>query len=49
MFDAMRMEITNTSASPSTTGWDDYNYITSSKVGQNDGRACADPLERSIC
>jgi autotransporter-associated beta strand protein len=27
MYDALRMEITNTSASPSTTGWDDYTYI----------------------
>jgi hypothetical protein len=27
MYDALRMEITNTSASPATTGWDDYTYI----------------------
>ncbi len=30
MYDALRMEITNTSASPSTTGWDDYTYINGS-------------------
>ena len=30
MYDALRMEITNTSANPSTTGWDDYTYINSS-------------------
>ncbi|MGA2232999.1 MAG: polysaccharide lyase family protein, partial [Tepidisphaeraceae bacterium] len=36
MYDALRMEITNTSASPTTTGWYDYNYITSSTLGQND-------------
>lgn len=28
MYDALRMEITNTPASPSTTGWYDYEYIT---------------------
>jgi autotransporter-associated beta strand protein len=28
MYDALRMEITNTSASPATTGWNDYAYIT---------------------
>ncbi|HEY1683307.1 MAG TPA: polysaccharide lyase family protein [Tepidisphaeraceae bacterium] len=28
MYDALRMEITNTSAAPSTTGWYDYEYIT---------------------
>jgi hypothetical protein len=27
MYDALRMEITNTSAAPSTMGWDDYEYI----------------------
>jgi Polysaccharide lyase family 4, domain III/Polysaccharide lyase family 4, domain II len=27
MYDALRMEITNTSAAPSTTGWFDYEYI----------------------
>ena len=37
MYDALRMEITNTSANPSVTGWDDYNYINgSTQVGQND-------------
>ncbi len=28
-YDAMRMEITNTSAAPSTTGWFDYSYVNS--------------------
>ena len=28
MYDALRMEITNTSAAPSTRGWYDYEYIT---------------------
>jgi hypothetical protein len=37
MYDALRMEITNTSANPSVTGWDDYNYITTSGTTvQND-------------
>ncbi len=37
MYDALRMEITNTSASPSVTGWDDYTYINgSTQVAQND-------------
>ncbi|HZZ27302.1 MAG TPA: polysaccharide lyase family protein [Pirellulales bacterium] len=37
MYDALRMEITNTSASPSTTGWDDYTYINgSSTTAPND-------------
>jgi len=27
MYDALRMEITNTSAAPGTTGWYDYDYI----------------------
>ena len=27
MYDALRMEITNTSANPSTTGWHDYEYV----------------------
>ncbi len=30
MYDALRMEITNTSAAPSVTGWDDYTYINGS-------------------
>jgi Polysaccharide lyase family 4, domain III/Polysaccharide lyase family 4, domain II/PEP-CTERM motif len=29
MYDALRMEITNTSADPSVTGWHDYDWITS--------------------
>ena len=28
MYDAMRMEITNTSADPSVTGWYDYAWVT---------------------
>ena len=28
MYDAMRMEITNTSADPSVTGWNDYAWVT---------------------
>jgi hypothetical protein len=37
MYDALRMEITNTSANPSTTGWFDYNYISgSTQIPQND-------------
>jgi len=37
MYDALRMEITNTSANPSVTGWDDYTYINSTtSVAQND-------------
>ena len=28
MYDALRMEITNTSAAPSTRSWYDYEYIT---------------------
>jgi rhamnogalacturonan endolyase len=28
MYDALRMEITNTSANPAVTGWYDYNYLT---------------------
>ncbi len=31
MLDAMRMEITNTSADPAVTGWNDYEYVNSSK------------------
>jgi hypothetical protein len=27
MYDALRMEITNTSAAPSSTGWHDYEYV----------------------
>jgi hypothetical protein len=36
MYDALRMEITNTSASPSVTGWHDYEYITTSQTAAND-------------
>jgi hypothetical protein len=30
------MEITNTSANPATTGWYDYEYITTTQTFQND-------------
>ena len=36
MYDALRMEITNTSAAPSTTGWYDYTYVTSSDTAPVD-------------
>jgi hypothetical protein len=39
MYDALRMEITNTSANPSVTGWHDYSYITTSDQGPNDATA----------
>ncbi|MGA2233635.1 MAG: polysaccharide lyase family protein, partial [Tepidisphaeraceae bacterium] len=32
MYDALRMEITNTSANPTTRGWYDYEYITGSNT-----------------
>jgi autotransporter-associated beta strand protein len=42
MYDAIRMEITNTSSNPSVTGWLDYTYIHDSNsaddVAPNDGR-----------
>ena len=42
MYDALRMEITNTSANPSTTGWYDYTYINgNTQIAQNDARALA--------
>jgi hypothetical protein len=42
MYDALRMEITNTSANPSTTGWYDYTYINgNTQVAQDDARALA--------
>jgi autotransporter-associated beta strand protein len=42
MYDALRMEITNTSANPSVTGWDDYTYINgSTQVAQNDAMSLA--------
>jgi hypothetical protein len=31
MIDAMRLEITNTSADPAVTGWNDYEFVSSSK------------------
>ena len=27
MYDALRLEITNTSADPAVTGWNDYEYL----------------------
>jgi hypothetical protein len=37
MYDALRMEITNTSAAPSTTGWYDYDFVSGSpQVNAND-------------
>jgi hypothetical protein len=36
LYDALRMEITNTSAAPSTTGWYDYEYINGSTIGAAD-------------
>jgi hypothetical protein len=42
LYDALRMEITNTSANPSVTGWDDYNYINgSTQIVQDDADALA--------
>ncbi|HEX4054755.1 MAG TPA: polysaccharide lyase family protein [Tepidisphaeraceae bacterium] len=42
MYDALRMEITNTSASPTVTGWHDYTYISgSSQTAQNDALSIA--------
>jgi hypothetical protein len=35
MYDALRMEITNTSSNPSVTGWDDYTYIHDSNTADN--------------
>jgi autotransporter-associated beta strand protein len=35
MYDALRMEITNTAATPNTTGWHDYAYITGSNTQTN--------------
>ncbi len=38
MYDALRMEITNQSAAPATTGWNDYEFLYGSTyVGANDG------------
>jgi hypothetical protein len=37
MYDALRMEITNTSGNPATTGWYDYTYSNgSTQVAQDD-------------
>jgi autotransporter-associated beta strand protein len=42
MYDAIRMEITNTSSAPSVTGWDDYTYINgSTQIVQNDAVSIA--------
>jgi autotransporter-associated beta strand protein len=42
MYDAMRMEITNTSADPTTTGWEDYTYINgSAQTAPNDAHGLA--------
>jgi hypothetical protein len=47
MYDALRMEITNTSANPDVTGWDDYTYINGTTyIGQND--AVAEPANYVI-
>jgi hypothetical protein len=34
-YDAMRMEITNTSANPTTTGWYDYTWVTGANTQVN--------------
>jgi|GEM_PF-1429520 len=39
MFDAVRMEITNTSANPSTTHWFDYDWVTNSTTQTNSNNA----------
>ncbi|HTQ40268.1 MAG TPA: polysaccharide lyase family protein [Pirellulales bacterium] len=46
MYDAMRMEITNTSANPSATGWFDYDYITGSntQTASGDSTGLSAPL-----
>jgi hypothetical protein len=41
MYDALRMEITNTSASPTTTGWNDYAYITGPNTQTNPNDAAS--------
>ena len=41
MYDALRMEITNTSASPATTGWNDYAYITGPNTQTNPNNAAS--------
>ncbi len=35
MDDALRMELTNTSAAPSVTGWNDYEFVSSSSTSGN--------------
>ena len=41
MYDALRMEITNTSASPTTTSWNDYAYITGPNTQTNPNDAAS--------
>jgi hypothetical protein len=42
MYDALRLEITNTSSDPSATGWRDYTYINgSSQTAPNDAAGIA--------
>ncbi|MGA2583529.1 MAG: polysaccharide lyase family protein [Tepidisphaeraceae bacterium] len=41
MYDALRMEITNNSASPASTGWYDYTYINGSDTAPIDSNALA--------
>ncbi len=35
MDDALRLELTNTSAAPSVTGWNDYEFVGTSSTSQN--------------
>jgi hypothetical protein len=35
MDDAIRLELTNTSAAPATTGWNDYEYVGTSSTSAN--------------
>jgi hypothetical protein len=35
MDDAFRLELTNTSAAPSVTGWNDYEYVPTSSTSGN--------------
>ena len=35
MDDSLRLELTNTSAAPTTTGWNDYEYVGTSSTSQN--------------
>jgi hypothetical protein len=34
--DALRLELTNTSAAPSTTGWNDYTFLNGTTTLNND-------------